>query len=143
MRADSLASSMVALGLVVSRFNRPITERMEETAERAAAEADATIVGTVHVPGTYDAPLSADRLARRSDVEAVAVLGAIIEGDTDHDEVIGHAVAKSLTEVSLDRDTPVTFGVTGPGMTAEEARERVDKGREAVESAIDLVETHR
>jgi len=134
---------MVALGLVVSRFNRPITERMEETAERAAAEADATIVGTVHVPGTYDAPLSADRLARRSDVEAVAVLGAIIEGDTDHDEVIGHAVAKSLTEVSLDRDTPVTFGVTGPGMTAEEARERVDKGREAVESAIDLVETHR
>jgi len=134
---------MVALGLVVSRFNRPITERMEETAERAAAEADATIVGTVHVPGTYDAPLSADRLARRSDVEAVAVLGAIIEGDTDHDEVIGHAVAKSLTEISLDRDTPVTFGVTGPGMTAEEARERVDKGREAVESAIDLVETHR
>jgi 6,7-dimethyl-8-ribityllumazine synthase len=143
MRADSLASSMVALGLVVAQFNRPITERMEETAERAAAEADATIVGTVHVPGTYDAPLSADRLARRSDVEAVAVLGAIIEGDTDHDEVIGHAVAKSLTEISLDRDTPVTFGVTGPGMTAEEARERVDKGREAVESAIDLVETHR
>ncbi|MFB6295671.1 MAG: 6,7-dimethyl-8-ribityllumazine synthase [Halobacteriales archaeon] len=134
---------MVALGLVVSRFNRPITERMEETALQAAEEADATVVETVHVPGTYDAPLSADRLARRSDVEAVAVLGAIIEGDTDHDEVIGHAVAESLAEVSLDRDTPVTFGVTGPGMTAEEARDRVDKGREAVESAIDIVEAHR
>jgi len=143
MRADSLASHMVALGLVVSRFNRPITERMEETALQAAEEADATVVETVHVPGTYDTPLSADRLARRSDVEAVAVLGAIIEGDTDHDKVIGHAVAESLTEISLDRDTPVTFGVTGPGMTAEEARDRVDKGREAVESAIDLVEAHR
>ena len=133
---------MVALGLVVSEYNRPITERMEETALRAAEEADATVVETVHVPGTYDTPLPADRLARREDVEAVAVLGAIIEGDTDHDRVIGHAVARSLTEISVNRDTPVTFGVTGPGMTAEEARDRVDKGREAVESAIDLVEAH-
>lgn len=131
---------MVALGLVVSSYNRPITERMEETALQAAEEADATVVETVHVPGTYDAPLPADRLARRADVEAVAVLGAIIEGDTAHDRVIGHSVATSLTEISLERNTPVTFGVTGPGMTAEEARERVDKGREAVESAIDLVE---
>jgi 6,7-dimethyl-8-ribityllumazine synthase len=133
---------MVALGLVVSEFNRPITERMEESALRAARQADATVVETVHVHGTYDTPLPADRLARREDVEAVAVLGAIIEGDTDHDRVIGHAVAGSLTEISVNRDTPVTFGVTGPGMTAEEARERVDKGREAVESAIDLVEAH-
>jgi 6,7-dimethyl-8-ribityllumazine synthase len=70
----------------------------------------------------------------------VVVLGAIIEGDTDHDRIIGHAVAKSLTEISLDRDTPVTMGVTGPGMTAEEARDRIDHGADAVESAIDLVE---
>jgi 6,7-dimethyl-8-ribityllumazine synthase len=131
---------MVALGLVVARFNRPVTERMEEAARGAAAERGATVVETTHVPGTYDAPLAADRLARREDVDAVVVLGAIIEGDTDHDRIIGHAVAKSLTEISLDRDTPVTMGVTGPGMTAEEARDRIDHGADAVGSAIDLVE---
>jgi 6,7-dimethyl-8-ribityllumazine synthase len=131
---------MVALGLVVAQFNRPITERMEERARETAVEKGATVVETVPVPGTYDAPLAADRLARRADIEAVVVLGAIVTGDTDHDRIIGHAVAESLTAVSLDRDTPVTLGVTGPGMTVEEARDRINRGADAVESAIDLVE---
>jgi 6,7-dimethyl-8-ribityllumazine synthase len=129
---------MVALGLVVARYNRPVTDSMEEAAREAAAERGATVVETVPVPGAYDTPLAADRLARREDVDAVVVLGAIIEGDTDHDEIIGHAVAEGLTEVSLDRDTPVTLGVTGPGMTAAEARDRIERGADAVESAIDL-----
>ncbi len=133
---------MVALGLVVASFNRPITERMAERAHETAAERGATVVETVDVPGSYDTPLVADRLARREDIDAVAVLGAIITGDTDHDQIIGHAVAEGLTEVSLERDTPVTLGVTGPGMTTEEARARIDRGADAVESAIDLVETH-
>ena len=131
---------MIALGLVVSRFNRPITERMEEAATRAAEERGATVVETVRVPGAYDTPLAADRLARRSDVEAVAVVGAIVTGDTGHDEVIADAAARGLTDVSLSRDKPVAFGVTGPDMTAEEARDRVDYGARAVESAIDMVE---
>ncbi|MFB6228022.1 MAG: 6,7-dimethyl-8-ribityllumazine synthase [Halobacteriales archaeon] len=133
---------MVALGLVVASFNRPITERMAERAREAAAERDATVVEMVDVPGSYDTPLAADRLARRDDIDAVAVLGAIITGDTDHDQIIGHAVAEGLTEVSLDRDTPVTLGVTGPGMTTKEARARIDRGADAVESAVDLVEVH-
>lgn len=130
---------MVSLGLVVAEFHRPITEQMEAAAAAAADEAGATIVDTLHVPGSYDTPLAADRLARREDVEAVAVLGAIVTGDTDHDQIIGHAMAKGLTDVSLDRDTPVTMGVTGPGMSIEEARDRVDYGASAVESAIDMV----
>jgi len=131
---------MTSLGLVVSRFNRPITERMEAAATEAAGERGATVVETTLVPGAYDTPLAADRLARRPDVEAVAVVGAIITGDTDHDRVIADAAARGLTDVSLSRDKPVTFGVTGPGMTAEEANDRVDYGARAVESAIDLVE---
>lgn len=131
---------MVALGLVVARFNREVTEEMERAALDAAAERGADVVETVRVPGAYDAPLAADRLARREDIEAVAVVGAIVTGDTDHDRVIAQAAAEGLTEVSLERDTPVTFGVSGPGMSGAEARERVEKGAEAINAAIDLVE---
>jgi 6,7-dimethyl-8-ribityllumazine synthase len=68
----------------------------------------------------------------------VAVLGAIISGDTDHDQVIGNAAAQGLTDVSLDRDTPVTLGIIGPGMSQDEAEARTDKGASAVQSAIEL-----
>ncbi|WP_188880883.1 6,7-dimethyl-8-ribityllumazine synthase [Halarchaeum grantii] len=132
---------MVSLGLVVAEFNRSVTGGMEEAALSAAADADATVAETVRVPGAYDAPLVADRLARRADVDAVAVLGAIVTGDTDHDQVIGHAIAEKLTDVSLERDVPVTLGVMGPGMSGAEARERVEKGADAVVAAVDLAET--
>lgn len=131
---------MTSLGLVVAEFNASVTEEMESVARDAAAEADATVAETVHVPGVYDAPLAADRLARRDDVDAVAVLGAIVTGDTDHDQVIGHATAQKLTDVSLNRDLPVTLGVTGPGMSGAEARERVENAAKAVEGAVKLVE---
>lgn len=132
---------MVALGLVIAEFNRAITERMEANAREAADEAGATIVETLHVPGSYDTPLAADRLARRPDVQAVVVIGAIVTGETDHDQIIGRAIADGLTDVSLERDTPVTLGVTGPGMSAEQARARIRRAGEAVAGAIDLVET--
>ena len=133
---------MVSLGLVVAQFNkeRPITHEMAERARDAAREHGADIVETIEVPGSYDTPLAADRLARRDDVEAVAVLGAIVTGDTDHDRVIGDSAAQALTNVSLDRDTPVTLGITGPGMSQAEAEERIDHGATAIESAIDMVE---
>lgn len=130
---------MTTLGLVVAQFNRPITEEMEARARDAAANRGVDIGAAIPVPGVYDAPLAADRLARHEDIDAVAVIGAIIEGDTDHDGVIAGATARSLTAVSLDRDTPITLGVTGPGMSSAEARERVDKGAEAVESGLALL----
>ncbi len=133
---------MVALGLVVAQFNkeRPITQEMATRAREAAADAGADITETLETPGSYDTPLAADRLARRDDIDAVAVIGAIITGDTDHDRVIADAAAQGLTEVALNRDTPVTLGISGPGMTATEAAERIEYGATAVESAVALVE---
>jgi 6,7-dimethyl-8-ribityllumazine synthase len=131
---------MTSLGLVIAQFNSVVTTEMQAAAEAAAAERDAEISEIIEVPGAYDAPLAADRLARREEIDAVAVLGAIVTGDTDHDQVIADAAAQGLTNVSLDRDTPVTFGVSGPGMSGAEAREREDKGAEAVNAAVDMVE---
>lgn len=132
---------MVRLGLVVAQFNRDVTEEMERKALNAADERGVEVVETVHVPGAYDTPLAADRLARRDDIDAVTVVGAIKSGDTDHDEVIGTAMAQGLTDVSLDRDTPVTLGVTGPGMSMDEAHARIDYGAQALDGAVDLVES--
>ncbi|MFT4948278.1 MAG: 6,7-dimethyl-8-ribityllumazine synthase [Natronomonas sp.] len=135
---------MVRLGLVVAAYDKgdgePVVERMAERAHEAAAEHDATVVAELTVPGSYDTPLAADRLARREDIDAVVVLGAVVTGDTDHDQVIATAATQGLTDVSLDRDTPVMCGILGPGMSHAEAEERVPKGGTVVESAIATVE---
>ncbi|MFB6103867.1 MAG: 6,7-dimethyl-8-ribityllumazine synthase [Halobacteriaceae archaeon] len=130
---------MVRLGLVVAEFADVATE-MAANARDAATAHGVDIVAERHVPGAYDTPLAADRLARREDIDAVAVVGAIVSGDTDHDRVIADAAATGLTDVSLDRDTPVTLGITGPGMTSDEARDRIDYGERAVSAAVALVE---
>ncbi|WP_226023329.1 6,7-dimethyl-8-ribityllumazine synthase [Halomicrobium salinisoli] len=133
---------MVQLGLVIAQYDKhgDVIEAMERSAREAADERGAEVVATLEVPGAYDTPLAADRLARREDVDAVAALGAIVSGDTDHDQVIGAAAAQGLTDVSLDRDTPVTLGIVGPGMSQDEAEARTGKGGEAVRSACDLAE---
>jgi len=134
---------MVTLGLVVSRFNASVTDEMAERARAAAEGRGAEIVETISVPGAYDTPLAADRLARRDEIDAVAVIGAIVTGETDHDQVIARAAAAGLTEVSVERDTPVTLGITGPGMDPEQARARIGNAGTAVESAIDLAESYQ
>lgn len=133
---------MVALGLVVAQFNKrqPVTHEMETRGREAADAAGADIIETIEVPGSYDTPLAADRLARRDDIDAVAAIGAIVTGDTDHDQVIADAAAQGLTDVSLRRDTPVTLGISGPGMNQAEAEERIEYGANAVRSAISLAE---
>jgi 6,7-dimethyl-8-ribityllumazine synthase len=131
---------MVTVALVVAEFYEELAAEMESRARENAAERDATVVESARVPGVYNAPLAADRLARRSDVDTVAVLGAVVTGDTDHDQVVAHSTAHRLAEVSLDRDTPVGFGVIGPGMSGAEARERVEYGTAAVDAALDTFE---
>ena len=132
---------MITLGLVVARFNSSVTEQMRERAHsRARDRDDVEVEATVSVPGTYDTPLAADRLARREPVDAVGVLGAVVTGDTDHDQVIAQATAQKLTDVSLRRDTPVLLGITGPGMSGAEARDRIDIGARTVDDAVELVD---
>jgi 6,7-dimethyl-8-ribityllumazine synthase len=132
---------MSSLALVVAQFYEDLAAAMAAEARERADERGAEVVEAVPVPGVYDAPLAADRLARREDVDAVAVLGAVVTGSTDHDQVVAHTAARQLSAVGLDRDTPVTFGVMGPAMTHGEAEARVGKAADAVDGAVDLLET--
>lgn len=131
---------MKKIGLVVAKYHREITSEMREKAEKAAEENGAEVEEVLEVPGSYDTPLAAQRLAEKESIDAVTVMGAIVEGDTDHDQIIGHATAKTVQEISLEADTPITMAITGPGMTAEEAYERIDYAYDAVESALEMVD---
>lgn len=128
------------LGIVKADYNQAITDKMLEEAKEKAGELGIELKKVLNVPGAYDTPLAADRLARKDEIDAVVVIGAIVEGDTDHDKIIGHTAAEKLSDVSLERDTPVLMAITGPGMTAEEAKDRTHYAAGAVESARNMYE---
>lgn len=126
------------IGLVHCRFNNEITDKMVALAERRAQESGASVT-KVAVAGVYDAPLAAQRLARRDDIDGVVVIGVVVTGDTDHDQVITHATATNLQRVALDTDKPVGLGVTGPGMSWAEAEARVGNAAHAVDAVLEMV----
>ena len=128
------------LGIVVSEFNSEITIRMEKAAVEYAGKQGAVIASIVKVPGAYEIPFAAKKVLPRKDIDAVAALGAIIKGDTDHDIIIGHSVAKSLQELSLEFDKPIALGIIGPNATWEHAEKRAEEySRRAVDAALKML----
>lgn len=130
----------IKVGLVVAKYHTEITSKMKEKAVEAVKDNDAEVEEVIKVPGSYDTPLATQKLAEKESIDCITVMGAIVQGDTDHDKIIGHSTAKTLQEISLEADKPVTMAITGPGMTAEEAYDRIDYSYGAVESALELVE---
>lgn len=127
------------LAIIVSEFNEEVTLRMLEVAKEKAKEMKLDIVHVSHVPGAYDMPIIADALLARKDIDAIVTLGAIIKGQTKHDEVIAHTTAKSLTELSLKHQKPISLGITGPGMQERHAFARIRPVAErAVEATVKL-----
>jgi 6,7-dimethyl-8-ribityllumazine synthase len=130
---------VVKLGLVVSEWNFDITGPMHEFAKRHADFLGAQISAEILVPGVYDMPLAVEKLLKRGDVDAVVTLGAVVEGETEHDEVVIQHAVRKLVDLSVQHGKPVSLGISGPGMTRVQALERVnDYGRRAVEAAVKL-----
>jgi 6,7-dimethyl-8-ribityllumazine synthase len=131
------------LAIVASEFNREVTDRMVEKALRRAEERDIRVTSVVRVPGTFEIPLAVQGLLARADVDAAVAIGAVIKGETLHDEALMAAVPKALLDVGLAAGKPVALGITGPGMTDEQAAERVNKGADAVDAALAMHELLR
>lgn len=130
---------MVRLGFVVAEFNRDLTHQMETLGREHAEFLGAEVVKTTYVPGVFDMPLAIKRLVGDDEVDAVVTIGAVIEGATEHDEVVAQHAARKAADLSLDYDKPVALGIAGPGMTRFEAHQRVDYAKRAVESAVKMV----
>jgi 6,7-dimethyl-8-ribityllumazine synthase len=127
--------------MVASEFHADIVFPMLEFAKRHAEFLGAEITAELMVPGVYDLPLAAKRLVERKDVDAVVTLGAVVEGETQHDEVIMQHTVRKLVDLALQYDKPVALGISGPGMTRVQALERVnDYARRAVEAAVKMVQ---
>jgi 6,7-dimethyl-8-ribityllumazine synthase len=128
--------------IVVSRFNENVTEGLLRGARAALAEAAvaAGAVTVVRVPGAFELPLAAQKLAETGTYDAVIALGCLIKGDTMHFEYIAEAASRGLMRASLETGVPVAFGVLTT-LTDEQAVERSldgpgNKGREAADAAI-------
>lgn len=133
-----------AVAIVVSRFNDAITSRLlagavDTLIRHGLPEAAITVV---HVPGAFEIPLVAQRLAHSGKYQAVICLGAVIQGETTHHEYINHQMAGGILQASLTSGIPVTFGV----LTCQSMEQALDRaggkaGNKGVEAALAAIET--
>lgn len=139
----------VKVALIVSRFNEVITQRLlagaTECLERhGCAAQDQTVV---RVPGAWELPQAAHKLAQQGSFDAIIALGAVIRGETPHFDVLAHQTARGLADVALRLGLPLIFGVLTTD-TVEQAMARSgsksgNRGWEAGLSALEMVSLFR
>jgi len=140
------ARSKRKFGIVVSRFNEFITQRLLDgcLAEFAGKGIPSSQLQVIWVPGAYELPLVAQRLAQRKDIAAVVALGAVIRGETIHFELVAEAASQGLLQVGLKTGKPVIFGViTTETVNQAYARAKAkgdNKGRDAAQAAIAMLD---
>jgi len=140
-----LSAEGIRFGIIVSRFNDFISSRLVEGAMDALLRHGATEeqVSVIKVPGAFEIPLTAKKLAESGRYDAVICLGAVIRGSTPHFDYVAAEVSKGIASVSLESSIPVTFGVLTTD-NLEQAIERAgsksgNKGYDGAMAAIEMV----
>lgn len=131
-----LLGNGIRIALLTSQFNSDVTQAMRREARRAAARLGALVVRDVEVPGAYDVGPVAKALLTRRDVDALVALGAVITGETRHEDLVAENAARILADLAVQTGKPVGLGITGPGQTVRQARRRIDRAAWAVESVV-------
>ena len=109
-----MAKGKIRIGAVVSEFNYDITMMMLERAKEHAEFLDSKITQTVKVPGVFDMGLAIKKLLQRDDIDGVIALGAVIEGETEHDELVISHASRKIADLSIEFEKPVGLGISGP-----------------------------
>jgi 6,7-dimethyl-8-ribityllumazine synthase len=128
----------VRIGIVVSEYNFDITMMMLEQAKAHAEFLGAKVTHEVKVPGVFDMPLAVKTLLKRNDVDCVVTLGAVIEGATEHDDIVIQHASRKAADLALEFEKPVGLGINGPGMSRLQAAERIERAKAAVESVVKM-----
>ena len=139
----------IKIGIIVSRFNNFITEKLLDGAleglkSHGGEENDVTVI---RVPGAFEIPLLADRMAASGKYDALVCLGAVIRGDTPHFEYVSDAVTRGIGEAISKYLIPIGFGVLTTN-NVEQAMERsgskdANKGYEAALTAVEMINVIR
>jgi 6,7-dimethyl-8-ribityllumazine synthase len=144
-----LTAHGLRFAIVVSRFNSLVTQRLLDGALDALRRhgADENAITVVYVPGSFEIPLVAKRLAQSGAFDAVICLGCIIRGDTPHFEYVASEAAKGIAQVALETSVPTIFGVVTAD-TLEQALERAgakagNRGFEAAMTAMEMANLMR
>lgn len=148
MRARAFEGDLDAAGLrfgiVTARFNSIVCDRLQEAAVAALEKhgADPDAVTIVRVPGAYEVPQAARKLADSKSYDAIIGLGAVVRGETPHFDYICDAAARGLSDVAAATGVPVIFGVlttdTMDQALARSGGEAGDKGAEAAACAVEM-----
>jgi 6,7-dimethyl-8-ribityllumazine synthase len=128
----------IRIGAVVSEFNYDITTMMLERAKEHAQFLGAEITQIVKVPGVFDMPLPIKILIERKDIDGVIAIGAVIEGETNHDDIVIQHATRKIADLSVEYRKPIGLGITGPGMSRLQAQDRIENAKAAVEAVVKL-----
>ena len=121
---------------MISEFNNKVTSRMHKVALEKANELKLNVKYECKVPGVFDMPLVIDTLLRKKDIDGIVTLGAIIKGQTKHDELIANVIAARISKLSIKYQKPISLGISGPGMSERQAFARI---RPVSERAVDAI----
>jgi 6,7-dimethyl-8-ribityllumazine synthase len=145
----TLNGAGLRFGIVVSRFNEIVTQHLLEGAQDCLRRhgADDEALTLVRVPGAWEIPLVAQRLARSGEFDALICLGAVIRGATAHFDYVAGQAAAGVARASLDTTVPITFGILTTD-TVDQALERAglkagNKGFDAALAAIEMANLSR
>jgi len=128
----------IKIGAVVSEFNYDIGMMMLERAKEHAQFLGAEIKQIVKVPGVFDMGLPIKKLLERKDIDGVVALGAVIEGETEHDDIVIQHASRKIADLAIEYEKPVGLGISGPGMTRLQAQDRIERAKAAVEAVVKL-----
>jgi 6,7-dimethyl-8-ribityllumazine synthase len=130
-----------SVGVVVSRFNGGVTDRMLQTALDALLEAGVAqdAITVVPVPGAFELPLAAMALAKTRRYACIVALGAVVRGETPHFDYVASECASGLQLAGIETGVPVTFGVLTVE-NVEQAEARIDKAADAVRAALEMAD---
>jgi len=128
----------IRIGAVVSEFNYDITMVMLERAKEHAKFLGAEITETIKVPGVFDIGLAIKKILEKKNIDGAVALGAVIEGETEHDDIVIQHAARKIADLAIDYNKPVGLGITGPGMTRLQAEKRIERAKNAVEAVVKM-----
>jgi 6,7-dimethyl-8-ribityllumazine synthase len=130
-----------SVGVVVSRFNGGVTNRLLRTALDALSEAGVAqdSITVMPVPGAFELPLAAMALAKTRRYACIVALGAVVRGETPHFDYVAAECASGLQLAGIETGVPVAFGVLTVD-TVEQAESRIHKAAEAVRSALEMAD---